>query len=92
MAKVPRTGLFARLNLRDQDTFLDIMPSDETGELRVDNPDGVVQAFGLGPYAVGPERGREYSEGAGTRKGNLGNASGQGRTMRLKGGTSRGSR
>ena len=52
-------------------------------EPMVDNPDGVVQAFGLGPYEVGPDRGREFSQGAGTPKG-TGNASGKGRTMRLK--------
>jgi hypothetical protein len=87
-----RSGLYARLNLRDQDTFLDIYPpgeADVNGELRVDNPDGVPTSGevwgGGGPYDIGPERGREYSQGAGTPKGNLGNASGMGKTMTLKG-------
>ena len=67
----------------NKDGFLSKIP---TGLLdpTVDNPDGCVTAFGLGPYEVGPERGREFSQGAGTPKGNLGNASGKGRTLKLK--------
>jgi hypothetical protein len=67
----------------NKDGYLSEIPSGLL-EPKVDNPDGVVQAFGLGPYEVGPERSREFSQGAGTPKGNIGNASGRGRTMKLK--------
>ena len=88
-----RSGLFARTQpMRDQDTFLDIIPrgeADVNGELRVDNPDGCVTSGevwgGGGPYDIGPERGREFSQGAGTIKGPTGNASGFGKTMTLVG-------
>jgi hypothetical protein len=65
--------------------FLGAIPTG-LAEPMVDNPDGVVTANSIdgGPYGVGPERGREFSQGAGTPKGNLGNASGRGRTIKLK--------
>lgn len=67
--------------------FLDkIPPEDWGGPLVVDNADGVVQAYGLGPYEVGDPKGREYSQGAGTPK-TGGNAGGRGQTMRVKGGS-----
>lgn len=51
----------------------------------VDNPDGVfTDQYGLGPYADGGPKGREYSQGAGTPK-TGGNASGRGKTITLKG-------
>lgn len=83
-----KSGLFAYTKVMDPEMpFLSRLDSAEVGELRVDNPDGVVTANSIdgGPYGVGPERGREYSQGAGTEKGNLGNASGRGQTMTLKG-------
>lgn len=51
----------------------------------VDNPDGVfLDRHSIGPYQVANPKGREYSQGAGTIKGPGGNASGYGRTMRVK--------
>ena len=85
---VRRMGLFAYLKVEDPEVpFLGKFPAGEADELRVDNPDGCITANSIdgGPYGVGPERGREYSQGAGTRKGGLGNASGDGQTMTLKG-------
>lgn len=83
-----KSGLFAYVKVMDPEVpFLSRSGAAEADELRVDNPDGVVTANSIdgGPYGVGPERGREYSQGAGTEKGNLGNASGRGQTMTLTG-------
>jgi hypothetical protein len=83
---VRRMGLFAYTKVMDPEVpFLGRVPTGEADELRVDNPDGCVTANGIegGPYGVGPDRGREYSQGMGTPKGNLGNASGRGQTMTL---------
>ena len=85
MAK--RTGLFANPYFKTSDPpdpFLAMIPE---VECRFDNPDGCVGPFGLegGPYEPGQSEGRTYSQGAGTEKGNRGNASGKPQTMRLKG-------
>jgi len=83
-----RTGIFAKLTLKDRDPpFFGGDVNGLVGDAFVDNPDGCIAGSpGVegGPYGVGPERGREYSQGAGTPKGNLGNASGRGRTLKLR--------
>lgn len=77
-----RQGLFAGSNGDPMVPFLGAFPA---GDLVVDTPDGVhTDPFGLGPYADGGPKGREYSQGAGTPK-TGGNASGRGKTITLKG-------
>ena len=65
--------------------FLSDVPMGEADT--TDNPDGVVHAYGLGAYEVGSPKGRLDSQGAGTPKGGVGNASGMGKTMRVKSGS-----
>jgi len=82
MARV-RQGLFARMqnNTDPEVPFLGRIP---TGELQsIDNPDGVVGPQGLegGPYGVSGPRGRTFSQGPGTEKRGVGNASGMATTM-----------
>lgn len=73
--------------MRDFPGYLsDIPKEDWGGPLVVDNADGPVQAYGLGPYEVGDPKGREFSQGAGTPK-TGGNAGGRGQTVRVKGGS-----
>lgn len=75
-------------NPKEYPGYLSDEPKEDWGgPLVVDNPDGVVTAFGLGPYEVGGPKGRIDSQGAGTAKGNVGNASGMGKSMRVKGGS-----
>jgi len=83
-------GLFANTRpLGDPEVpFLATFPTGEADELRVDNPDGVVTANGIagGPYGLETvDRGRSFSQGAGTEKGGRGNASGRATTMTLLG-------
>lgn len=83
-----KMGLFGYTKVMDPEVpFLGFSGASEADELRVDNPDGVVTANSIdgGPYGVGPERGRVFSQGAGTEKGNLGADSGRGQTMTLTG-------
>ena len=65
--------------------FLSDVPPGEVDA--VDNPDGVVSAYGLGAYARGNTNNRDFSQGAGTEKGNVGNASGRGKNMKVTSGT-----
>ena len=86
-----RSGLFRNPYFQTKDSdpiFKDAISTIEAVECRFDNSDGCVGAFGLegGPYEGGQSEGRTFSQGAGTEKGNRGNASGKPRTMRVKGG------
>jgi hypothetical protein len=85
-----RSGLFRNPYFQTKDSdpvFKDAIVRIQGVECRFDNSDGCVGAFGLedGPYAGGTSEGRTFSQGAGTEKGNQGNASGKPRTMRVKG-------
>ena len=88
MTKPTRTGLFRNpyYQTNDPDPFLG---SGTDVECKFDNSDGVVDwktSFDGGLYGAGQSEGRTYSQGAGTDKGNRGNASGKPQTMRVKGG------
>ncbi len=54
------------------------------GDFHVDNPDGCVYPDSLGAYATGNPKGRDFSQGAGTAKGGIGNASGIGKDVPVK--------
>lgn len=73
------------MNGRMYPKFLGDVPPGEADA--TDNPDGVVNAYGLGCYEVGGPKGRIDSQGAGTPKGGVGNASGMGKATRVTSGT-----
>lgn len=55
-----------------------------TGDLMVDNPDGVVTAEGLGPYALQPTGSPQHQGATHEGKDNAGTRSGTAKTLTVK--------